>query len=110
MTLRDSDQRMLKVMEWAVKKGMAKHESDYLTKIGFSRTNISNVRTGHQSFSKDHIAEACRVTGANANWIFGLENNMFRKDSKNPLDRARAALEEIEALLHSKLNTTKKKS
>lgn len=106
MPLKESDNRMLQLMDWALRKGsVATNESSYLAMIGFSRTNISNVRTGRQSFNRDHIQKACEVTGANANWIFGLEKNMLRKEDSDPIQRARTALEEIQALMNSKLNS-----
>lgn len=100
--------RMLQLMAYAVKEGMAKNESDYLLKIKFPRTNISNVRRGHQEFTKDHILNACKLTGANANWIFGIESNMMRKEEKDPLDRLKQSVIELEALLSEKKQGKKK--
>ena len=98
MTLPVSDDRMLKLMKWAVDKGFARTESAFLGLIGFSRTNISHVKRGNQSFNKDHIVNACKLTGANANWILGLENEMFRKPTKDPITRIKEAVVELEAM------------
>jgi hypothetical protein len=92
----DIDSRMLKLMAYAIRTGIAPNESQYLSMIGFSRTNISNIRSGRQSFSKDHIQKACKLTGGNANWILGLEPGMMRKPSKSALERIREALTELE--------------
>ncbi len=92
-----SDKRMLSLMEYAIGEQMAEHESDYLAKIGFPRTNIGNVRRGHQSFTRDHIYNACKLTGANANWIFGFETNMLRKEPKDPLEMIKAAVQMMES-------------
>jgi hypothetical protein len=93
---------MFKLMNWAISTGLAKNDKDYFEKIGFQRTNISNVRRGHQSFSKDHIIAACKFTGANANWIFGIEPNMLRKDPKHPLDQIKQAVAALEVQLLKK--------
>jgi hypothetical protein len=93
------DSRMLELMAYAVRENLVKNESEYLTSIGFSRTNIGNIRRGHQSFSTDHIHNACVITGANANWLFGIEKNMLRKEEKDPVERLKQLSVEIEALL-----------
>lgn len=104
-----SDERMLKLMDYVIDKGDAPNESQYLESIKFTRTNISNVRRGYQSFNRDHIRNACELTGANANWIFGFENNMMRKEPKKltPIERIREALVELEATLEDGLTTNK---
>jgi len=95
-----SDKRMLQLMEYSVSKGIVTSETEFLESIEFSRTNLSNVKLGHQSFGRKHIFNACELTGANANWIFGFENNMLRKESKDPLDRLKELTIELEALLN----------
>lgn len=93
---------MLQLMEHAIKTGLARNETDYFQQISFAPTNVSNIRRGHQAFTKDHILNACRLTGANANWIFGLEKNMMRKESKNPIEKLSELTIELEALLSPK--------
>lgn len=92
-----SDQRMLALMEWAVGriKGIDT-ETEYLSRINFPRTNISNVRKGTQSFTKEHILNACMITGANVNWIFGIESNMIRKPGKDPIHLLKQAVIAVE--------------
>ena len=76
---------MLLLLKWAIDEGLVLYETEYFEKIGFSRQAIHKVRTGLQSFTKEQIIEACKLTGANANWILGLEPNMHRKPPKTPL-------------------------
>ena len=97
-TLHIYDNRMLDLITWALRAKIAPNESTYLAMISFPRTNISNVRKGKQSFSREHIKNACQLTGANANWIFGLETNMMRKPAKGPIEKIKEAVMEIEAL------------
>jgi len=102
-----SDQRMLALLEWVLQAGeVAKSEKEYFEKIGFARTNISNVRRGHQSFARDHIINACKITGANANWIFGFESNMMRSPDKDPIARLKEAVVAVEQA-YGVSNTTK---
>lgn len=87
---------MLKLLNWAVQKGIAINESEYLKKIHFARTNISNVRKGLQSFTKEHIHRACLVTGASADWIFGLSNVLKRKPVIKSLELLKQAVHAVE--------------
>lgn len=91
------DQRMLQLMEWAVKNDLVSAAGEYWEKIGFPRTNISNVKKGTQGFTREHIKSACIFTGASANWILGIDKAMFRettaKDALQLLKEATAAIE-----------------
>lgn len=91
-----TDKRMLLLMEWAIKDGVAIHESDYLQKINFPRTNISNVRKGRLSFNKEHIHNACKLTGASADYIYGFTHTILRKENKNPLEMIKQAVMALE--------------
>lgn len=97
-----SDEKMLLLMAEAIRKGVARNETDFLAKISFSRTNISNVRKGIQSFTREHIQLACELTGANANWIFGLESNVYRKSGKDPIEQLKEAVIAVEAEFKSR--------
>lgn len=88
-----SDTRMLQLMEYCVNNSLVATEAEFWEQIGFARTNISNVRAGKQGFTKDHIRNACTTTGANANWFFGIEKNMFReKKGKGSLQLLKEAV------------------
>jgi hypothetical protein len=91
-----SDQRMLTLMDWAINAGFAKTSREYCTKIKFERNSLSNVKTGHQSFTKQQIFNACLLTGASADYIFGFTNSIKRNGSKKPLDMLREAVMAVE--------------
>jgi len=91
------DQRILQLMEWAVSSDLVKNEGQFWDKIGFIKNNVSNVRRGHQSFRIDHITAACTLTGANANWVLGIEEEMFRNGTaKDPVQIIKQALRMLE--------------
>ena len=90
---------MLLLMKYAIDTGLEPNESKFLINIGFSRTNLSNIKTGHQSFTIDQIIKACELTGANANWILGIEHNMKRKESKNPISKMKELTIELESII-----------
>lgn len=88
---------MLLLMEHAVNNlRIAGSEKEYMEMIGFTATNISNVKQGRQGFGKDHILNACRLTGASADYIFGLTSTMMRKENKNPIEMIKEAVRALE--------------
>jgi hypothetical protein len=97
-----SDQRMLQLMEWAVKNEIVSGETQYLEQIEFARNSIVKVREGSQGFTKHHILNACKLTGASADWIFGLTNDMMRKAPKKPIEFLKQAVLAVEQELKQK--------
>lgn len=97
-----SDVRMLDLMAWAVRENKVANETEYMEKIGFPRTNISNVRRGTQSFTKEHILNACKLTGASADYIFGFNSSLKRKQERNPLDQLKDAVKAVETAMRKK--------
>lgn len=98
-----SNERMLLLMEWAIQTGIANNERDYLQQIGFPPTNISNARTGHQSFTKEHILKACEITGASADYIFGFTSQRLRKPARKSIDMLKETVHAIELELKKRV-------
>ena len=94
-----TNDRMFRLIDYWVRQGHEPDETSVLKKICFTPSNISNVRKGIQSFSRDHLFYIAELTGATLNWIYGLENNMFRKEVKDPLERMKQLAIELESML-----------
>ncbi|MVT11335.1 hypothetical protein [Chitinophaga tropicalis] len=97
---------MLLLIEWVVaqdNEGWPNSQSEFLDQIGAYAGNAGKLRNGVRGFTVDQILAAAELTGANVNWIFGFEKNMFREDKKqSPLDRLKAAVIEVEKELQVK--------
>jgi hypothetical protein len=91
-----SDDRMLKLMDWAVKNELAGTEQEYLEQIGFPRTRIAKIKKGLESFTRTQIYNACIFTGASADYIFGFTNVMMRKAPKRDLQKLRELFQAME--------------
>lgn len=77
------EKRMLQLIDYAVKNDLVLDEADFYNKIRFAPTSITKVRRGEQAFTRQQIKLACLLTGANANWVFDIEKDMFRAKGKN---------------------------
>lgn len=93
---------MLKLVAWAIDNSIAENETEYYEMIGFTRNNISLVRQGIASFTKEHILEACRITGASADYIFGFTNTMQRKKPAKAMDLLKEAVAAVDQELKQK--------
>lgn len=64
------NQRMLDLMEYAIENNWVDRQQDFWTSIDFNFRNISQVRSGTQSFRMEHFANAVKEYGLNANYFF----------------------------------------
>lgn len=94
-----TDERMLKLIDYAVENGIVQTETEYLEKIDFPRTSIKIVRNGTQGFRKTHILNACNLTGASADYVFGFTNVIKRKQSPKAMDLLKEAMAAVEVEL-----------
>ena len=77
-TLKTSDERMLELMYLLLSLQLIRFQTDFCRVIGVKRTWIKKIRDGGNSFTAWHIERACKEYGVNANWVFGIETNIFR--------------------------------
>lgn len=93
---------MLLLVQWSIQTGIASNESEFYEMIGYTRNNISSIRSGTTSFTKEHILEACRITGASADYIFGFTNSMQRKKPARSIELLKEAVMAVETELKKK--------
>jgi hypothetical protein len=77
-----ADERMLKLMEYAISTGIVGTQKEFLDTIGARAGNAGQLRDGTRGFTVEQILEAAKLTKVNVNWLFGLEKNMLREDKK----------------------------
>jgi hypothetical protein len=80
-TLHITDSRMLELINLLKQNGLVKYKYESFERIGINRQNIRNIQLGTQYFTVTHIENACKYFNVNANWIYGFETNVFRKNS-----------------------------
>ena len=106
-----TDERMLKLKDWAIDnvEGI-NNETAFFTAINFPPTNRNNVKTGKISFTIDQIKQACILTGASADYIFGFTNIRERKTERNklPIDLLKDAVAAVDIELKKNNGVTKK--
>lgn len=107
MKLAITEERMLLLMNWALSNDIAENETDYLEQISFPRTNFANIKAGRQRFTRDHIHNACKLTGCSADYIFGFQNTMLRKQSRKAIDLLKEAVMAVDLEIKQKDKNTR---
>lgn len=80
------DARMLELMDTLKQSGKIRFFQEFCNELGIAKTYLDQVRNHGRSFTPNHISLACKVYNANANWILGIEDHMFRfQADNNPL-------------------------
>ena len=69
-------------------------------KIDILPNNIHSIKKGDCKFTRHQIFKVAEYTNCNLNWIFGLENNKFRKQKHDAklYDKVEDILLELKAL------------
>lgn len=73
------DQRILLLIPILKDLNMIESGTDFATSIGMKKQNLNNIKNGIASFRPNHIKNICKTFNVNANWIFSLQENVFRK-------------------------------
>jgi hypothetical protein len=94
------ESRMLMLLDILKQKGRVETNQDFCDKIGMHKQTLNNIKQGrlNQKFIIHHVAAACKVYNVNANFILGIEDEMFRTGTptvvkKAPVKRVREVVE-----------------
>ena len=70
--------RMLKLIDKLKTNGVIEYRQEFLDVIGLKKQNFTRIISGNASFTVEHIQKACREYNINANWLLGMEKNIYR--------------------------------
>lgn len=75
------EDRIVHFIEFLKESGRVRFKNEVFEKIGISRQHYILIKTSDSTkrFTTDHIKSLCKHYRINANWIFGVEEEMFRK-------------------------------
>jgi len=70
--------RMLFLIEVLKDKSIINSTQEFCEVIGMQKQSIRNVKIGKQHFTAKHMTLACDTYNINANWLMGLQEEIFR--------------------------------
>lgn len=80
-----SDEKMLMLIDILKSNGTIKTDYEFCEAIEFNHTNLPKIKNQTKHFTADHIRKACLKYKGNANWVFGLSDNIFLDKNMNEI-------------------------
>ena len=84
---------MLKLMDYSIEKKLVKSKSEWCLAIGIASQNLSQIKSGMQTFRPEQIFNAAKLAGASVDYVYGLSNTISRQGGpQTPAELIRQAL------------------
>lgn len=78
--MKDPNEQMILLIDILKDLGIIKFDTDFCEAIGLRKQNLYNIRKGKNKFTPDHILNAIKIYNVDANWIFGITDNVFMEN------------------------------
>ena len=82
--MNNPDEKILYLIDLLIFEKKISSKRNFCQDIGILEQTISKIKKGNTHFTVMHIQNICKRYNVDSNWIFGLENNIFRK-TKEPI-------------------------
>ena len=76
--MKTPDERILRLIDFLKFQKTIKTANQFCEEIGILRQTIYKIRNEEAGFTVGHIDAICKKYKVNANWIFGIEPNVFK--------------------------------
>lgn len=73
------DKRMLRLIDLLIFEKKIRYFSDFCQSIGMKNQTLTKIKNGSQHFTVLQVQSACNVYNVNANWIFGIQDNVYNE-------------------------------
>lgn len=78
-----SDIKIFELIEILKSLGKIEFDYEFCDSIDIQKQNLRPIKKGLAHFTAKHIENICAVYDVSANWIFGIENQIFTKIKSN---------------------------
>lgn len=82
--MHNSDKAILRLIELLIFEKKIRFEFEFANAIGMLPQTISRIKSGKNHFTPFQIERICHQYNVNANWIFGMQKNVF--NDKNTIE------------------------
>lgn len=73
----ECDKNIIALIERLIFENKISSKTEFYDEIKSSRQTVSKIKKGINHFTTSQIEIICKKYNVNANWIFGLEKNVF---------------------------------
>lgn len=77
MKINETDTKIFELIEILKKGGQVKNTAGFCMAIKMPPQSTTKIKQGIAHFTAEHIKSICSIYNVNANWIFGLQDNVF---------------------------------
>ena len=74
------DTRMIQLIKILQTLGTITYQFEFADSLGMHKQALTQIKTGKGGFTPAQILTACKLWKVNANWIFGIEKEVFIKN------------------------------
>ena len=92
------DARMILLMRHCIDTEVCDSQKEFLESIGCAQTNLRVIKLQTNHFTVEQILAACVKYKINANWVFGLQEEMKLTKGRSAIQNLKDAVRAIEAL------------
>lgn len=71
------DKKILELIDLLKSEGVIKFDTDFAKAAGISKQHLQEIKKGKAHFTTEHVDNFCNNLGINANWIFGLSDEVY---------------------------------
>ncbi|TDE53799.1 helix-turn-helix domain-containing protein [Flavobacterium sp. GT3P67] len=82
-----SDIKIFELIDILKSLGIIRFDTDFCREIEMPKQSLSRIKKGLAHFTAKHIENICKVYKVNANWIFGIEKNIFNPSQVNTVKK-----------------------
>lgn len=79
--MKTPDERILRLIDVLKFQKNINTINEFCDEIGIIRQSVYKIRKGEMSFTSKQINTICNKYKVNANWIFGIEPNVFLSEN-----------------------------
>ena len=76
-----SDKRILRLIDLLIFQKKITYIKEFCDEIGILTQSVSKIKKGKNHFTINHIEKICLKYNVNANWIFGIEDEVFNDNN-----------------------------
>lgn len=76
-----SDKRILRLIDLLIFQRKISYVKEFCDEIGILTQSVSKIKKGTTHFTVNHIEKICSKYNVNANWIFGIEDEVFNDNN-----------------------------
>lgn len=73
------DKKMLRLIDLLIFEKKIKNASEFCRSIEILPQTLTKVKKEFQSFTLGHVQKTCKEYNVNANWIFGIQDEVYNE-------------------------------